>query len=205
MKNWFKKKNTEDNIWTGKTDLEAIDLEAPAANRFKAKPGVRHQVVVDIFNNYHEELEKYLLRRLDSREDAKEIAQEVFVRVLRKSGQEELLYPRAFIFTVAANLLKDRLRTKITHAVDRHEPITEDAYPCSAASPEQEVRFKESLDILARVLEQSRPVTKRAFILNRFKGLTYEQIASELDISRSMVKHHISSVLVDCRKALKGS
>ena len=184
--------------------MEAVQLEVRKGKESNRDAHVDHQVVIDIFEQYHEELQNFLLRRVDSREDAKEIAQEVFLRVLRQSRQEELQYPRAFIFTVAGNLLKDWIRTKVTHATDRHVPIAEEAFPCSAPTPEQEVRFQESLDILAHVLEQSRAVTRKAFILSRFKGMTYEEISSELGISKSMVKYHISSLLAESRKALKG-
>ena len=39
--------------------------------------------------------------------------------------------------------------------------------------------------------------TREAFVLHRFGGLTYEQIAEETGISRSMVARHISSVLLE--------
>ena len=68
------------------------------------------------------------------------------------------------------------------------------------ASPEQIIRSKEGMNVIYSVLRGSNDDCLQAFALNRFKGLTYEEIAEEMSISRSMVQKHISCVLAQLRK-----
>ena len=60
-------------------------------------------------------LEKYLARKLDSPEDAAEVAQEAFLRLHRMAQPEDLDNARAFLFQVASNLAVDQLRRRQLH------------------------------------------------------------------------------------------
>ena len=60
-----------------------------------------------LFRAYNEMLVRYLTRRLGDRDWAEEVAQETFVRALR---QETMTNERAWLFTVANNLVRDEAR-----------------------------------------------------------------------------------------------
>src|SRR5206468_11661222 len=60
-----------------------------------------------LFREYHQPLVRYLTRRLGDRDWAEEVAQETFVRALR---QESMTNERAWLFTVANNLVRDEAR-----------------------------------------------------------------------------------------------
>ena len=60
-----------------------------------------------LFRDYHATLVRYLTRRLGDRDWAEEVAQETFVRALR---QNALTNERAWLFTVANNLVRDDAR-----------------------------------------------------------------------------------------------
>ncbi|HVP69941.1 MAG TPA: sigma factor, partial [Gemmatimonadaceae bacterium] len=60
-----------------------------------------------LFRSYNEMLVRYLTRRLGDRDWAEEVAQETFVRALR---QESITNERAWLFTVANNLVRDEAR-----------------------------------------------------------------------------------------------
>lgn len=57
-----------------------------------------------LFRTYHGMLVRYLTRRLGDRDWAEEVAQETFIRALR---QDRLTNERAWLFTVANNLVRD--------------------------------------------------------------------------------------------------
>ena len=65
-----------------------------------------------LFRQYHETLVRYLTRRLGDRDWAEEVAQETFVRALR---QERIVNERAWLFTVANNLVRDEARKDARH------------------------------------------------------------------------------------------
>ena len=97
-------------------------------------------------------LEKYLARKLDSPEDAAELAQEAYMRLHRLEQPENLNNARAFLFQVATNLAVDQLRRRQLHfkflksekSLSAHgEPLDINA---AAASPEQILGARQKLD-----------------------------------------------------------
>ncbi|MBW2369116.1 MAG: sigma-70 family RNA polymerase sigma factor [Deltaproteobacteria bacterium] len=94
------------------------------------------------------------------------------------------IWPRKFRFR------RQRVRHANVHdSLDDYEIMSPDA------NPEQIVRTKEGIDIYKNVLNSLNKKTKQAFVLNRYKGLTYEQIAVEMEISIGMVRKHMSQAL----------
>ena len=63
----------------------------------------------DLYRSVFPDLVRYLYRKVWDEERANELAQEVFVRALRETPER----PRAWLFTVAANLARDEIRTVI--------------------------------------------------------------------------------------------
>src|SRR5919199_5759971 len=61
-----------------------------------------------LFRAYHPQLVRYLTRRLGDRDWAEEVAQETFLRALRQ--ERALTNERAWLFTVANNLVRDEAR-----------------------------------------------------------------------------------------------
>ena len=125
------------------------------------------------------------------------------MRIARLERHEELQNPLAFIFAVASNLLKDWNRRRKTRYENFHVPIDEVDITCPAPTPEEVAQTRQAMEILERTLESLNPASRRAFILHRFKGMKYEQIAAKMGISKGMVKHHICSVLIQCRESLR--
>ncbi len=169
-------------------------------------PSVLHEsdrAALSVFEKYHRVLHQFLSRRLGSLEDAKEMAQEVYLRIIRYGRHTEVKHPRAFLFRTARNLLQDDARKKASRLSDRHVSIDETEPISPYPSPDRIMQSKQVLDKFAETLEALKPQARRAFVLHRFKGLTYAQIASEMKISKSMVNHHISAVLRKMNESLR--
>jgi RNA polymerase sigma factor (sigma-70 family) len=158
--------------------------------------------LTEILKKYNPLLNAFLSKRLDSREDVNDIVQEIFIRVHRTLRHEELRYPRAFIFRSACNLVKDRIRANKARASECHVPIEEVHLSSTQPTVQQIMESKELLKLIEGILAKLKPETRRAFVMSRVKGFTYERIASEMGISESMVKHHIRAVLGKCREAI---
>jgi len=157
--------------------------------------------VSEAYSKYNAVLRRFLFRRLDSREDVDDAAQEVYLRLVRhhKPDVEPSL---PFLYTVASNLLKDRFRRKRTHAADAHISADTLELAASTETPEQLLRSKQGVEAFRRVLRTLEPISRRAFLLHRFRGLTYDEIAVEMDISKSKVKNSIYGALRHFRQRL---
>ena len=96
----------------GKHVAIEVSREAPSSSATRScahsrSSGNRVHDVDRLFRAYNEMLVRYLTRRLGDRDWAEEVAQETFVRALR---QETMTNERAWLFTVANNLVRDEAR-----------------------------------------------------------------------------------------------
>lgn len=141
-----------------------------------------------LFVTYHAMLVRYLTRRLGDRDWAEEVAQETFVRALR---QEAIVNERAWVFTVANNLVRDGARRDARHRrqlellaadarADAEARMEEDG--ADGQTAQQAARLAMARQALGSLVERDRQA-----LLLKEEGLDYGEIAAVLDIERSSV------------------
>lgn len=168
----------------------------------------KDQFIAELVAQHGSALEKYLARKLDSPEDAAEVAQDAFLRLHRMEQPENLDNARAFLFQVASNLAIDQLRRRTLHFrfVKKEKSLAEDGEPfdsnASAASPEKILSAREKLADIYQAIDELPFKTRQAFLLHRHTGLSYQEIAVEMGVSVSSVEKYILEALKHCRKKL---
>ena len=149
-----------------------------------------------LYRTHHSWLHGWLSRRIGCRENAADLAQDTFIRLLKSRQPSPLREPRAYLSSIARGLMIDQYR--------RRE--LERAYLESiAAMPQQEVPSEESrlliLDALERIdrmLDKLKPRARQAFLLAQLDGLTCTQIAAKLGVSRATVERDLAKALQQC-------
>jgi RNA polymerase sigma-70 factor (ECF subfamily) len=134
-----------------------------------------------LFRTYNEMLTRYLTRRLGDRDWAEEVAQETFVRALR---QESITNERAWLFTVANNLIRDEARKdsrRRRHLELLREETRDDVVEIEIDEGTDAQRAHETA--MARRAVESLAERDRLALLMREEGLDYEEIASALKLS----------------------
>ena len=168
----------------------------------------KNQFLAALVSEHRTALEKYLARKLDSPEDAAEVAQEAFLRLHRMESPQQLDNARAFLFQVATNLAVDQLRRRKLHfrfirveksQAPEGEPVDINA---SAASPEQIIGAREKLKAIYSAVDEMPLKVKQAFLLHRRSGMSYNDIAEEMQVSVSSVEKYILQALKHCRSRL---
>lgn len=149
---------------------------------------------------YSAALKRYFLRQSVSAEDADDLVQEVFVRLVRMDNQDEIENSQAFLFRIAANLLKDKRRRHVVRQGDRHDAFEDDMPATEVFSPERVLIGKQELAGIKDAIIALPPKTREAFILHRFEGLTYREISEALGISVSSVEKHMMSAIASLAK-----
>jgi len=151
--------------------------------------------------DYYEALRKYLSRRLNSKEDVDDAVQEVYLRAIQNHNPE--FKPSAsFLYKIASNLLKDHVRKIHSRKLNAHIPIEYADLISESGSPEQMLRSKQGVSAIKKIFRSLDPTYRRVFLLNRVKGLTYDEIADEMGITKSQVKNNIYHVLIQIRKII---
>jgi RNA polymerase sigma-70 factor (ECF subfamily) len=158
-----------------------------------------------------EDLIRYFAGRLHSRAAAEDLIQDLYLRICALDAAQPIDNPPAYLFRLANNQMLDRLRSRQrSGARDEAWRRSQGAdiaghQAADEASPEQAAAAR---DRLRRVLEAIRtlpPRTRRAFELHRLEGLSQEQTAQALGVSRKTVEKQVSAALKQLLARLSGT
>lgn len=174
------------------------DRESPAATD-------RADSVGRLFREHNRSLVSYLAMRLRSVQEAKEVAQEAYVRMLQldQPGAESFL--KAYLFKVATNLAVDRLRQRQRRMPVVDQDLADIEREVELDEPERGALAREQLEALVAGLQELPDKCREAFLLFRLDGLSQQQIAERLGVTERMVRNYINHALIYCRMRADGA
>jgi RNA polymerase sigma-70 factor (ECF subfamily) len=158
-----------------------------------------------LFREHRGPLLRYINGLLPNSEDAAEVLQETYVRLLRQHSLERVdANAKAWLFQVATNLVRDYFRQRKAHRADQHTPL--DRHPADdpeLQESEESVRWDDVLGRFKSTLLTLKPEVRAVFLLHRFRDLTYPQIARQLGISLRTVERHMNEAVSQLKRALE--
>lgn len=142
-----------------------------------------------------------LRRRLQNAAEAEDVSSEAFVRLLGSRRLLSLDEPRAFLTTIAKNILADLWRRRDLEQmwIETLATMPEELAP----SPEERALLQESLESIAKALEALSSPARSAFLLSQLDGLPYAEIAAQLGKSERMVRRYVADGLRCCMLAVQ--
>ena len=150
-----------------------------------------------LYSDHHGWLQAWLRRRLGCGDDAADLAQDTFARLLGRPVQslapEVLREPRAYLTAVAQGLLVDFWRRG---ALER--AYLEDLARQPQAlqpSPEERLAAVQMLQAVDAVLQGLTPKTRAAWLMSRLDGLTHAEIAEQLHVSVPRVRQYLAGAM----------
>lgn len=149
-----------------------------------------------LFSKYRAALFRYLTGLVASPEDAAELVQESYARLLRHDHVTQLeAVSRTYLFSIATNLARDHFRRRTTRHSDAHFDVDDIVIVDERPGPEQTVAWDQTLHSIKQGIRELTPLTRRVFLLSRFRGKTYPQIAAMLGISTRTVERKMSKAM----------
>lgn len=157
-----------------------------------------------LFSEHGTALKAFFRRRIRLSSDASDLAQEVYVRMLRVGDADAIRNPELYLYTVANNLVKE-------HAIyEMRRAACKDTDDLAIQEQLAELpQFDGDIDIhirgqrLREVLAQLSPKCRATVILQYRDGLSYEDIGVRLGISTHMVKKYLAQALGHCRRRME--
>lgn len=158
-----------------------------------------------VAQTYRAALSGYFAKRVREQADVDDLVQDVFLRLMRRDGARGIEKLEQYLFRTAANVLKDRARRATARHAGEHDPFDEDRHAGEAISPERILLGRESIAHLTAALKEMPERRRTVFVLHRFEGRSYSEIAKMLGVSVSTVEKHIVRAHAFLYRRLRGS
>lgn len=173
-------------------------MEAPAANPdqeadLESMEQVRRGEAAGaarLFQRYAAPLLRFTGRILGDPAEAEEITQDVFLKLMVRADQYDGRAPVAsWLFAIATNACRDRLRRSVRRPSVALEAVTEVREPGIPA--DERLAQRQRREAVRRALSELSLEQREALVLARYHGMPYAEIARALDISEGAVKTRI--------------
>lgn len=158
----------------------------------------------EIYNIYSDRLFYFAQNYLGNKEASEEIVQEIFVKIweIRKSLDPEKSFS-SFLFTITKNTIFNKLKKR------KHEKVyaehLKNHLETTYNKTEIDIYLNETKQIIDTAVSLMPPQRQKIFILSRENGLSYKEIAQQLNIGEKTIETHIRLALKNVRKALSSA
>jgi RNA polymerase sigma factor (sigma-70 family) len=151
-------------------------------------------------NRWHQNLSRFLGRRVRARVDIEDLAQETYLRLLRARDLGDIRNPQAYLLRVAGNVLNEWRQHQ-----PRPESIVmmDDDLVADEASPEFELEASISQERLEAALAAVSPTMRAVLLLRLRDELPCGEIAAKLEVTERQVKRHLARGYEKLRAALE--
>jgi RNA polymerase sigma-70 factor (ECF subfamily) len=153
-----------------------------------------------LYRSQRPSLLRFFNRRTADPQEAQDLVQEAFVRMIGVAGGPELRKPEAYLTRIAQNLLRDRAKTRFRRSASTHIPA-DDAI-LAGTDQNRLLETRDLLDRLDHAMLELAPDTREIFMAHRLEGLTYAEIAERTGLTIKQVEKAISRSLLELDRAL---
>jgi RNA polymerase sigma factor (sigma-70 family) len=176
-------------------------------NVFRAQPPPaptddRSELVSRLFQEHNRALVSFLTARLHCEQEARDVAQEAYVRLLQLEEPGAVSFLKAYLFRIASNLAVDRIRQRAVHG----RVISQDLFAdlTDPHTTERHVLAEQELEQIGARLEQLPESCRYAFVRHVLLDRPVKDIARDMGLTERMVRYHIVRALSFCREAREG-
>ncbi len=168
---------------------------------------VSNERIAEVFRAYNDTLVNYLAAHLKSRQEALEVAQEAYVRLLTMAESGKILDIESYLFRTAKNIAIDRVRRnnlklRVFESAGAALVFDDESARQRAKVPETEASGRQTLKLLRTAIDELPPKCRMAFILYKLHGESYKEVACRMNLTESMVRKYVLRGLEYCRKRL---
>jgi len=155
-----------------------------------------------IFKKYYQEIFRFAFNYLRDKETAEEIAQEVFLYIWEKRKKIEIQTTlKTYLYSATKNKCLNYLRLELpklqaTSDVEDIQLVVSNNIHSDEGERE---RLKKYVD---KAIDNLPKKCRHIFVLSRNAGMTYEEIAQELDLSKKTVENQMGIALKKLRESL---
>lgn len=160
-----------------------------------------NQAFEKLFQKYHKRLYYFAFRYMSNKEDAEGLVQDVFIKIWENRHKlDTSLSFSSYLFTIGKNTIFNQNRKKVNEQayLDYIKFFLKNSY----YKTENEIIYQDLLKLIEEQVEKLPPQRKRIYLMSRNKGMSYKEIAAELNISAKTIESHIRLALQSIKKTI---
>lgn len=166
------------------------------------EPEDERQALAAISSSFRPSLSRFFERRVKERSEIEDLVQEVFLRLVRRGGVNNVDRIGGYIFETAASVLNDRLRYRRSRASDAHGLFDGEQHAGVDFAPDRVLDGQERLRLASAALLELPERTRHVFVLRRIEGMRYQDVAERLGMSVSAAEKHMQRALAHLSERL---
>ena len=139
-------------------------------------------------------LKKRLVGRLGSPDQADDLVQDAFLRLVRVADAALPTRPQAYLGRIAANLVKDLWKKDVSRSTTMH--VVADETLLASFDPHAQLEARDMLRRVEAAMVRLPAMTREIFMAHRVEGLSYAEIAERTGLSVKGVEKQMSKALV---------
>jgi RNA polymerase sigma-70 factor (family 1) len=147
-----------------------------------------------IYNRYFSTLYLHAYNRLRSKEEAKDVVQELFVTLWLK---HDTLAPKTNLSNYLYTSVRNRILNRISHlqVEERYRLLLPETINMEACVTDYSIREKQLAEIIEKEIQALPAKMRKVFEMSRKDSLTYKEIADQLSLSEQSVRSHVKGAL----------
>lgn len=155
-----------------------------------------------LFTRLYPKVRRFAFSLLKSESDAEDIAQDIFMKLWDAPGywvDKEL--PDAYIYAMAKNAVINFIRHK--YVVESFCASQQNFMSEAGDDLHEEIYAKElslRLDLAIRNMPEQR---RKVFVMTKVEGLSADEVANRLSLSKRTVERHLYLAMSDCKKIIE--
>jgi len=162
--------------------------------------------IIRLYDEASPELLRLLRSKLGNNQEAEEVVQDAFEKLCRLTGSKDIEDIRKYFFTMANRMALNVLRRRNVEnnylSEQQNASVIESGL---SQGPETIASQNEKLGLVKSAIQALPQKTRHVFLLHRFEGYTYPEIAEQLGLSRKSIEYHMNRALTAVIETTKGA
>jgi RNA polymerase sigma-70 factor (family 1) len=156
-----------------------------------------------IYDNYWSHVYGVALRLTKSPEQSRDLSQDIFLKLWTNREKAAAIDDiEKYLFTVSRNLVYDFLRRKVF--IESNRKFLQEYLGYEPPSPQELIELKNRHQTLEDAIQSLPPKQREVFRLHWMEGLSHDEVARKLGISRVSSKTYIVRALASLRERFAG-
>ncbi|MCJ8209754.1 RNA polymerase sigma-70 factor [Mucilaginibacter sp. RS28] len=155
-----------------------------------------------LYDRYFNTLYNYVLKTLKDEGIAKEVVQDVFLKIWEnRDSLANVDAPQAYIYAITRNKALDYFRRLVKDA--QLADIVEESNLKSPHAADDRMNVSDLKGLILEALNKLSDQKQKVFKMSRYEDFSHDEIADQLNLSKSTIKNHLSETLRYLKEQLK--